>query len=110
MLILSLIVNVAVLVPVLWGLLSGSPGSEAAFGPDAAARRILVCVYLAIAALSAVLLTWPAARTALGPGLLAVQVGYKLATVVALGPAHPVALANLAIAALHATTLAVIFR
>ena len=56
--------------------------------------------------LSAVLLAWSAGRAALAPGLLVVQVAYKLATVPLLGLGHPVAVANLAIAALHAVTLA----
>ena len=107
MMVVSLVVNVAVLGPVLWGLLGGSPGSEAAFGPDALARRTLVCVSLAIVAPSAVLLGCPAGRAAPGPGLLAVQVRYRLATVAALGMTHPVAATNLAIAALHGATLAV---
>lgn len=101
---LSLAVNVLVLVPVLWGLWSG--GSDDVFGPDAPARRILICVYAAILVLSAVLLAWPAGRAALAPGLLAVQVAYKVLTVPLLGLGHPVATANLAIAALHAVTLA----
>ena len=107
----SLIVNVAVLVPVLWGLLTASPGSEAAFGADTPARRILISVYLAIAAISAVLLAAPAGwRTVLVPGLLLLQVIYKVVTVPMLGPSHPVALANLAIAAIHALTLWTLVR
>ena len=39
------------------------------------------------------------------PGLLVVQVAYKLITVPLLGAGHPVAMANLGIAAVHAVTL-----
>ncbi|MEM7711778.1 MAG: hypothetical protein AAF264_13750 [Pseudomonadota bacterium] len=101
----SLVLNVAVLIPVLWSLLGDSSGAADAFGPDQPARRILVAVYLAIAALSVVLLAWPAGRVALAPGLLTVQVVYKIATLPLLGIGHPVALANLGIAAVHAGTL-----
>lgn len=108
MMFVSLIVNVVVLVPVIWGLSTGA--QDVAFGVDTPARRILVAVYAAILILSALLLAWPAARSALGPGLLAVQVVYKLLTAPLLGVGHPVAMANLGIAALHAVTLAVVLR
>ncbi|SFJ03974.1 hypothetical protein [Jannaschia pohangensis] len=101
---ISLIVNIVVLVPVLVGLLSNSPGMADAFGPDAAARRILVAVYLAIAGLSAVLMVW-GGGAALIPGLLVVQVVYKLLTVPLLGIGHPVVMANLGVVAVHAVTL-----
>ena len=104
MVVVSLVANVVVLVPVIWGLAAGT--QHAAFGPDTPARRILICVYGAILVLSAVLLAWPGGRAALAPGLLVVRVAYKLATVPILGVGHPVAVANLAIAALHALALA----
>ena len=106
--VVSLAVNIAVLVPVLYDFMGGT--QDAAFGPDASARRILICVYAAILVLSAVLLAWPAARTPLLPGLLTVQVAYKILTVPLLGIGHPVAAANLAIAAVHAVTLTAILR
>lgn len=107
----SLVLNVVVLVPVLWGLLGGSAGSEVAFGGDAPARRILISVYLAILVASAVLLVAPAPwRAAVVPGLLAVQVVYKLITVPMLGIGHPVAAANLGIAAVHGVTLWTLWR
>ena len=101
---LSLAVNVAVLAPVLWGL--ATDRQDAAFGADTPSRRILIAVYAAILGLSAILLAWPNGRAALLPGLLAVQVAYKLLTVPLLGPGHPVARAKLAIVLLHAATLA----
>ncbi len=103
---LSLTVNLLVLVPVLWGLLSGSAGMEQAFGADTPARRVLIAVYLAIALGSAALLVAPAAwRTSLVPGLLAVQVAYKVLTVPLLGIGHPVVAANLLVVAVHSVTL-----
>lgn len=103
---LSLIVNVLVLFPVLIGLLSKSDRMAAVFGGDAPARRILTSIYLEIALLSAAMLVAPeATRLAFVPGLLSVQVVYKVITVPMLGLRHPVALSNLAIAGLHAATL-----
>lgn len=111
MIVLSLIVNVLVLVPVLVGLLRDSAGMADTFGVDTPARAILVSVYLAIALLSAVLLLAPpGARADLVPGLLAVQIIYKVITVALLGPTHPVALANLLIAALHGVTFVTLYR
>ncbi|WP_298435467.1 hypothetical protein [uncultured Jannaschia sp.] len=107
----SLALNVIVLVPVIWGLLAGSTGSDMAFGGDAPARRILISVYLAILVASAVLLIAPAPwRAAVVPGLLVVQVAYKLITVPMLGIGHPVVAANLGIAAVHGVTLWTLWR
>jgi len=80
-----------------------------ACGPDVAARRILISVYLAIAGLSALLLVWPGGSFLI-PGLLAVQIVYKVVTVAGLGMVHPVAMTNLAIAGLHTVTLLIIWR
>ncbi len=104
----SPIVNVAVLVPVIWGLAVGT--QDAAFGTDTPARRILICVYAAILLVSAILLAWPHGCAALLPGLLAVQVAYEPMTPFLLGAGHPVAVANLGIAAIHAVTLAAVLR
>ncbi len=103
--------NVFVLFPVIRGLLAGSPGMTVAFGRDAPARRIPIAVYLAIAALSAVLPFAPQGwREAFVPGMLAVQMVYKFATLSLLGIRHPVAMANLGIGALHAVTLWTVLR
>lgn len=76
------------------------------FGPDRPARRILIAIYLAIALISIVLLAAPATlRTGLAPGLLMLQVVYKLLSLPLLGLRHPVALANLGIAVVHGVTL-----
>lgn len=79
---------------------------KAASGPDAPSRRILIGVHAAILGISVALLAWPMARDGLAPGLLTMRVAYKLATPILLGPAYPVAVANLAVA-LYAVTLGV---
>lgn len=106
---ISLILNLIVLIPVTWGLIGDSPGMADAFGPDQPARRILLAVYLAIAGISAVLLFWRAG-VAFVPGLLAVQIIYKLITVPLLGIGHPVVIVNLGVVAVHLVTLITIVR
>jgi hypothetical protein len=56
MVMLSLLLNVAVLVPVSTGIARGLAWTQAAYGGDTPARRILLSVYLAILLLSVALL------------------------------------------------------
>lgn len=109
MIFVSLLVNIVVLAPVIWGLWTGSTAMEQAFGADTPARRILTCVYLAILLFSAACLVGtiggldkflPATLA-----LLTVQVVYKIATVAAVGLSNPVIQANLAIVAIHVVTI-----
>lgn len=108
MLNLSLMVNIAVLVPVVGFLIANDLPAQRAYGPDTPARRILICVYGAILLASVALLaaSWAGQDIlAHAQTLLAVQVIYKLATLPAVGARNPVVIANLGIAALHAATL-----
>jgi hypothetical protein len=105
MLTLSFAVNVVVLVPVLVLMWRGGPAADAAFGPDTPARRILACVYAAIAIASATALGWPDKAVDVAHTLLPLQIAYKLMTAPAVGAKSPVAMANLAIAALHGATM-----
>ena len=113
MLVLSLAVNILILIPVLGGLLRQRAATQAAFGPDSVARRILACLYGTILVTSGGILGLLAigsvetARIA-GATLLSLQVIYKLATVPAVGLHNPVAVTNLAIAVLHGVTLVVL--
>ena len=109
MLIAALILNIVILMPVLIGLAGGSPGMDAAFGPVTDARRILTCVYAAIAVLSAALIglhllqhSWAVPMTV---ALFAVQITYKLATVPVVGPTSPVVMNNLAVVAIQTAAL-----
>ncbi len=108
MLNLSLMVNIAVLVPVVGFLIANDTPAQRVYGPDTPARRILICFYGAILVTSALLLlgAWMGRDVlAWAQALLAVQVIYKVATLPAVGPRNPVVIANLGIAALHAATL-----
>jgi hypothetical protein len=114
MLLLSLLLNIAVLIPVCGSMFVDTYGSGAdwvreAYGPDSSGRRILLAVYLSIGFMSAGLLVWrqPTAIAA----LLAVQIIYKVLTPLTVGTlANPVVISNLLIAAFHAATLVACWR
>ena len=104
LIIASLALNIAVLVPVCYGLLITASGSILAFGPSTPARGILLSVYMAILICSAGLLFWPV--PAMVAALLLVQVIYKVTTPFTVGSfTHPVVMSNLGIAAFHCITL-----
>lgn len=103
MLMAALGLNVLILIPVIWGMPKGA--MDAAFGPDTDARRILICVYFAIALVSAALIvlhlvnqSWAVPMTL---ALFAVQITYKLATVLAIGGTNPVVMTNLGVVAVQ---------
>lgn len=105
----SLALNIFVLVPVCYGLVSGASGSVAAFGAPTPARGILLSVYIAILLCSIGLLFRPV--PAMVAALLFVQIVYKVTTPLTVGSfAHPVVISNLAIAAFHCITLFAIWR
>lgn len=104
LLLASLVVNVAVLVPVVAVLLFDTRAARDTWGPRSPGRQILLAIYLSILALSVALLVWGDARVS--AGLLLAQVVYKVLSPVTVGTLkHPVVLSNLAIAALHTVTL-----
>ncbi len=104
LLMVSLVVNVAVLVPVSVVLFRDGPAAQSTWGPRSPGRQILLAIYLSILTLSAGLLVWTDARMA--GGLLLAQVVYKVLTPLTVGSLkHPVVLSNLGIAALHVVTL-----
>ncbi len=109
MITLSLLLNIAVLVPVTGSIIGNAGWVEAAYGPPSPARGIVLAVYLAILAGSAALLWKPV--PAMVAALLLVQIAYKLMTPFTVGTlANPVVLSNLAIAAFHAVTVTLIFQ
>ena len=100
----SLAINVLGLLPVCYGLLNKAGWTLSAYGPDAAARAILLSVYLAILLCSAGLLVRPIPMMV--ATLLAVQIIYKAISPFAVGSfSNPVVVSNLAIAAFHSITL-----
>ena len=106
---ISLVVNVAVLVPVCLGLVLDSGWTGSAYGGTTPARGILLSIYLAICILSLVLLI--RRDFTMAAPLLLVQVIYKVTTPITVGTLdNPVVISNLAIALLHTVTLVVVYR
>lgn len=115
MLTISLLVNVIIVFPISYGMLSRQPGMDDVFGPTSAARRILASVYLAIGLVSIVGLAGLALGQSqyvvpMAAGLLVMQVTYKLITVATVGLASAVVLTNIAVIVIHTVTLAVLAR
>jgi hypothetical protein len=105
----SLGINIFVLVPVCFGLITKADWTLSAYGPDTAARGILLSVYVAILLCSIGLLTKPVPLIV--AALLFVQIIYKVTTPFTVGSfANPVVMSNLAIAAFHSITLWSIWR
>lgn len=105
----SLAINILVLVPICLGLLSKADWTLGAYGPESAARGILLSIYLAILLCSVGLLFKP--LPAMVVTLLLVQIIYKVSTPFTVGSFnHPVVLSNIAIAAFHGLTLWSIWR
>ncbi len=109
MIVVSLVLNIAVLVPVCGGLIANANWVRSSYGESTAARGILLSVYLAIGLVSALLLF--VGDPKLIAAVLLVQVVYKLTTPVTVGTlANPVVISNLGIAAVHGVTLALIWH
>jgi hypothetical protein len=109
LIVLSLLLNIAVLIPVCFGLITDADWCQAAYGGLTAARGILLSIYLSILLASCLFLVFrnPSSVAA----LLSVQIVYKLTTPVTVGTLqNPVVVSNLGIAIFHAITLLVIWR
>jgi hypothetical protein len=113
--VVSLLLNIAVLVAVAGSLIAKAAWTSAAYGDRTPARDILLAIYLAILIGSVGLLVIQiVAPTPWATGgivaLLGLQIVYKLLTAVTVQRAllNPVVLSNLGIAAVHAVTLAIV--
>lgn len=105
----SLLLNVAVLLPVCTGLVLDLPWVRASYGDFTPAHGILLSIYAAILVCSALLLLRP--LPAAVASLLLVQIVYKILTPFTVGSiANPVVISNLLISAVHAVTLALIWQ
>jgi len=104
MIALSLMLNVVVLAPVTFGIVLKADWVIDAYGPESAARGILLAIYLAILIGSVGLLIKPV--PAMVAALLSVQIIYKVITPFTVGSLeNPVVVSNLGIAAFHCVTL-----
>ncbi len=101
---LSLVLNIAVLIPVLAALAANRAGAIAVFGERTPARGILQSIYFAILVMSAALLAVQDLHAT--AGLLGVQIVYKVTTPFTVGTVkNPVVISNLLIAAFHGIAL-----
>lgn len=109
LIVFSLLINSAVLIPVCVGLITDANWAQASYGVATPARGILLSVYLSILIASLLLLASRDPRSV--AALLLVQVLYKMTTPVTVGTFHnPVVISNLGIAVFHAITLLAIWR
>ena len=112
MIIVSLLLNIAVLIPVSIALVMNAGWTRTAFGLRTPARDILFAMYMAILGSSTLLLIavlvapTPAVLGAV-VALLAIQIMYKITSAATVSGAlrNPVVLSNLGIAAIHIITL-----
>ncbi len=114
MLIAALVLNLLILVPLVSALLMERPGMIEVFGPVTDARLILTSVYLSIGVVSCVLIAAHLARADWAIpatlALFAVQITYKLSTVLLVGVASPVVVTNLAVVAVQCVAIATLLR
>ncbi len=109
MIVISLVLNIAVLIPVCFGLVTDAAWARESYGDATAARGILLSVYIAIALVSLGLLVRTEPKFV--AALLLVQVIYKIITPFAVGTvSNPVVVSNLLIALFHFVTLFFIYR
>jgi hypothetical protein len=102
----SLWINILVLAPICIGLILNKDSLNAVFGYKTTARQILLCMYLTILAASISLLALKLEPRAFVQALLAMQIAYKLLSVVLISDKKtPVLWFNLVIAIFHSTTL-----
>jgi hypothetical protein len=105
----SLILNIAVLVPICYGIASGANWAERGYGVFSSAQGILLSIYIAICIASIALLFIDDPRYV--SSLLFVQVVYKITTPFTVGTlGNPVVISNLLIAVVHSVTLVLIYK
>jgi hypothetical protein len=105
----SLLLNIIVLIPVCYGLLSNANGTQVSFGNPTPARSILLSVYIAILLCSIILLVKPDPKMILA--LLCVQIIYKFTTPFTVGTfTNPVVISNILIAIFHCITVYTIHK
>ena len=109
MIILSLVLNIAVLIPVCTGLMIDAGWAQESYGEVSPARGILLSIYLAILVSSVLMLVFRDPKSV--ALLLFLQIIYKLTTPLTVGSIqNPVVISNLVISAVHFATLLSIWR
>ena len=101
---LSLLLNIAVLIPVCLGLATNASWARQSYGEDSPARGILLSIYISIAIASVALLAISIPEAAVA--LFFVQIVYKVTTPFTVRSIkNPVVISNLFIAGVHILTL-----
>jgi len=107
----ALALNVAILAPVVMGVITGLPFDPAALGQRTDGLMVLTSIYASIAIVSAMLIAvhlrgseWAVPMTL---AMFAVQIVYKLITVPLVGIANPVVMANVLVIFVQAIVLMV---
>lgn len=109
MIILSLLLNIAVLIPVCAGIMTNASWAQQSYGEATPARGILLSIYLSILVLSGLLLI--VSRTEAAAALLLVQIVYKVTTPFTVRSfKNPVVISNLFFAAFHTATIILVWR
>ena len=104
MVLASLLLNIAVLIPVCFGLITDAKWAQTAWGPQTPGRSILLSIYMTISTASIALLAIPDPKST--SALLMMQILYKFITPLAVGTLkNPVVLSNIAIAVFHSVTV-----
>ena len=110
MLIATLFLNLLILMPLVWVMLSAPGSLDRVFGTQSDARNILTCVYASIALVSAGLiaalwrdLEWAVPATL---ALFAVQISYKSATLILVGLQSPIVQTNLLVVVVQMIAIA----
>lgn len=106
---LSLLINVAVLIPVCLGIFTNANWTVVSYGSNTPARSILLSVYLAILICSIILLVKPDPKMI--AALLCVQIIYKFFTPFTVGIlSNSVVISNIFIAVFHCITVFFIWK
>lgn len=105
----SLLLNIIVLIPVCYGLLSNANWTQISYGNHTPARSILLSVYIAILLCSIILLFKPDPKMV--AALLCVQIIYKFITPFTVGTlSNSVVISNIFIAIFHCFTVFFIWK
>ncbi|NNK17109.1 MAG: hypothetical protein HKP51_09420 [Sulfitobacter sp.] len=107
---LSFLLNATLTLTVSFGIWRDHPGITEVYGGDTPARRILMCIYIAIGVISLYALGQLVAGNAdvarnVALTLFPLQIIYKVLTAAAVRVLHPVVIANLCVVALLSLTL-----
>ncbi len=109
LIVLSLLLNIAVLIPVCTGLAINANWTLLSYGEATPARGILLSIYVSILLASVLLVFFRGPRAV--SALLMVQVLYKFTTPITVESLqNPVVISNLIVAAFHLVTLISIWR